>query len=259
MSTQTLADPETRALACSAVYGTIAAAFKRPGTPHFRNLATPQEAEALYEAAWSCGEDAEVLEAAGEWRARAQDTGFAALEADFRHLFGNTSRGLAPPYETEYGGGGPFYQPQQLSDIAGFYRAFGLDVSPEQHERCDHFCCECEFMCFLHAKEAHALISGDPEMAEAVVTAQRLFLRDHLGQFSRSFLHRVMQNAPESWHAAAAAFAKAFIESECRRFGVEVNRAYLPLRSPDDFDVPMACGGCSLPCGEAGPDAEAPE
>jgi TorA maturation chaperone TorD len=259
MNTQILVEPETRALACSAIYGVLAGAFRRPGTPHFRGMADPQEAEALYEAALVCSEAPDLLEAAGDWRARAQDTGLAAIEVDYRHLFGNTSRGLAPPYESEYGGGGPFFQPQLLSDIAGFYRAFGLQADPEQHERCDHFCCECEFLCFLHAKEAHALAAGNQDMAETAACAQRLFLRDHLGQFSRSFLHRVMQHAPDSWHAAAAAFAKAFIESECRRFGVEVNRAYLPLRSADDFDVPMACGGCSLPCGEAGPDAEAPE
>ena len=60
--------------------------------------------------------------------ARAGESDTAALASRYRFLFGHTVRGEIPPYETEYGNEALFQQPQELGDLMGFYRAFGLNV-----------------------------------------------------------------------------------------------------------------------------------
>ena len=66
-------------------------------------------------------------------------------------------RGTITPYETEYGNEALFQQPQELGDLMGFYRAFGLAMKQDRRERADHISCECEFLMFLALKEAYAL------------------------------------------------------------------------------------------------------
>lgn len=246
------------ALARSALYGVLASAFRRPDSPLFRRLAKAEELDALVEAITCSGVDNvdPLRESAMKLHHCACGLDLEAITRSFLTLFGHTSRGKVPPYETEYGSGGPFFQPQEMSDISGFYQAFGLEINPSKHERMDHICCEFEFMCFLCAKQGYAIESGDHETAAEIVRAQRLFLRDHLGPFGRTFLARVQQIPDAAWHAAAAQFGSAFIEGECAHFEIALDRAYLPLRPDKDVDVPMACGSCDSACGSSDPSTE---
>lgn len=242
-------------LSRSALYGVAAAAFRHPVDPRFLRLANPDELKALREAVRFGGgsETAHLVQLAQALHEHDKQAERDRLLATHTALFGHTSRGAVPPYETEYGTGGPFSQPQEMSDISGFYEAFGLTLDTARHERGDHICCELEFMCFLCAKEAQAISNGDDETAAEAVRTQRLFLRDHLGRFGRTFFFRVMQADPDGRHGAAAQFASAFLQAECRRFDLAVDRAYLPLRPADELNVPMACGSCSVGCGPEGP------
>jgi TorA maturation chaperone TorD len=91
-----------------------------------------------------------------------------AMRSEFSKIFGYTLQCDCPPYETLYGSGGyagantqlagaqVFEQSQTLGDIAGFYRAFGLEVSDQIKERLDYISIELEFMSFLAYKEAYA-------------------------------------------------------------------------------------------------------
>jgi TorA maturation chaperone TorD len=242
--------PVECALARGALYGVIASALREPGSASFRTFETKEQHDALIEAI-NCmtGDSAERLHAAAEGiRTAAGSTSLGAKKAAFVRVFGHTARGEVPPYETEYGTGGPFFQPQELSDIVGFYRAFGLDVDPSEHERLDHICCESEFMCFLCAKEAHALEAEDAAMAEEAARVQRLFMRDHFGAFARTVCANLANLSHAPWHAAIGEFGSALIESECKRLDVPLERAYLSLRSVEDVEVPMACGSCDGPC-----------
>ena len=253
MTTMLLVDEDraTVALARSALYGLVASTFRRPDNPLFRGVASMEEFDALREAAGFGGgsETERILNAAHALHTRSQSMDRDRLTADFVWLFGHTSRGTVPPYETEYGSGGPFSQPQEMSDISGFFNAFGLALDPARHERFDHICCELEFMCFLCAKQAHALENGDEETTAEIVRTGRIFLRDHLAPFGRTFFFRVTKEAGDSWHGGAAQLASAFLEAECHRLDVPSDRAYLPLRPSDNFDVPAACGTCAGACG----------
>lgn len=240
----------TVSLARSALYGFLAAVFRHPEASLFRSLEDPAERNALREAGALVGgpQSERIMERANTLHERARTTDRSALITEFIRLFGHTSRGIVPPYETEYGSGGPFSQPQEMSDIAGFYNAFGLALDPTRHERFDHICCELEFMCFLCARQACAIEAGDNDGEAEIARTQRIFLRDHLARFGCTFFMRVQNESSSTWHGAAAALGLAYLEAECHRLSVAAQRVYLPLRPIDTFDVPMACGSCAGEC-----------
>lgn len=98
-------------------------------------------------------------------------------------------RGEAPPYEASPGAlGGP--NVQVLADVAGFYRAFGMEA---RGERPDHLAAELEFLALLCVKEAHALLAGQPDRAQVCAEARANFLRDHLASWLPAFETSVTQ------------------------------------------------------------------
>jgi len=72
----------------------------------------------------------------------------------------------------------------ELADVAGFYKAFGVEVEPGG-VRADHVVTELEFMNLLAVKEAIALQEeGEGEHAQICRDASRAFLRDHLARWA---------------------------------------------------------------------------
>jgi TorA maturation chaperone TorD len=71
----------------------------------------------------------------------------------------------------------------ELADIAGFYRAFGVEITPGT-ERPDHIAVELEFMHLLAVKEVVAAGREDGgEHARICRDARATFFRDHLGRW----------------------------------------------------------------------------
>jgi TorA maturation chaperone TorD len=225
------------ALCRSLLYEALALGFCPPDREVAERLASPAGSAALAEAAYLFDDDlaGQVLELAKD----PQEV--EGLSRRFRLLFGHTSRGPVPPYETEYGTDALFLQPQEMADIAGFLRAFGLVLERDQHQRVDHIACECEFLAFLCRKEAYALEQGDDDMLEQTCKAQRLFLRDHLGRFGPAVGHKLARE-DDGFYGALGQVCAAFLEGECRRLGLPVGPAHLELRSTEPDNVPMACG-----------------
>lgn len=185
--------------------------------------------------------------------------GIPDLDAVHARLFGH-SQGLVCPFETEYGDGGSFRQPQELADIAGCYLAFGLQPRSGVDERVDHVACECEFMDFLARKEAFVLESHAPgeisgpeseEMRETTRRAAAGFLRDHLGRFGRAFATRLMREDEGGFFGALGGVLFRLLDLECERLGVPAGAPTLEVRPPALDDVPTGCGTA---CGaEPGP------
>lgn len=223
------------ALCRSMLYEALALGLCAPGPELAQRLASAQGSSALAAAAYLLDPALaeEVRGLAGE--------DLAGLPLRFRLLFGHTSRGPVPPYETEYGTDALFLQPQEMADIAGFFRAFGLELDRRQHQRVDHIACECEFLAFLCRKEAYALEAQDGQMLEQTTKAQRLFLRDHLGRFGPAFGHRLARE-DGGFYGALGRVCAAFLEAECRLLGLPAGPAHLELRSTEEDNVPMACG-----------------
>ena len=71
------------------------------------------------------------------------------LQSEHRRVFSNVITLDCPPYETLFGNDHVFAQSHVMGDIAGFYKAFGVELSKDIHERLDHLSVEFEFMHFL--------------------------------------------------------------------------------------------------------------
>jgi nitrate reductase assembly molybdenum cofactor insertion protein NarJ len=120
------------------------------------------------------------------------EAGRAAAVAAYDAAFGLLLPKECPPYETEYC---PqtftVYRAQKPADIAGYYRAFGVEPSREQPERPDHLAVELEFMVWLIEKTWYALdddYRGDVmDNVTVCREAQRSFLAEHLTWWTPAF------------------------------------------------------------------------
>lgn len=174
--------------------------------------------------------------------------GFDSFLNAYLATFGHAARGSCPLNEIEYGDlkADPLFQPHRLADLAAFYRAFGLEVTEDAGERHDHICLELEFMCVLAAKEAWALEHQlDGDQLTQCQDAQKKFLREHLGRWTPAFTRRLAAATHEPTLRALAEFTRAFIESECVRFGVTPGSEDLLLRPVDDAAERM-CDSCGI-------------
>jgi len=232
------------ALCRSALYEALALGFRRPTVETVARLASAGGAAALADAAAVLdGErDSDLAQRVRRLASSPVPPSLEALQAAYPRLFGHTARGAVPPYETEYGEDSPFLPAQEMSDLAAFFRAFGLALRPAGHERIDHIGCECEFLLFLARKEAYALERGDQAMREETRRAARLFLRDHLGRFAPAFGKKLAREDAGGFYGALGELCAAFVTQECARAAVAAGPEVLRLRSTTDADAPMACG-----------------
>jgi DMSO reductase family type II enzyme chaperone len=232
------------ALCRSILYEALALGFRPPTAETMERLVSPKAVNALADAvavldfAWNT----DLATLARQFPGSPVLPSLEAFQASHRRLFGHTARGGVPPYETEYGEDSLFQLPQEMSDLAGFYRAFGLVLRPSEHERIDHISCECEFMLFLARKEAYALVQNDPSMLEETRRATRLFLGHHLGRWAPAFGRRLARRHPGSFYGGLGELLVPFVTQECVQVGVPAGPELLRLRSTSLGDLPMACG-----------------
>ncbi|MBM4263651.1 MAG: hypothetical protein FJ145_19765 [Deltaproteobacteria bacterium] len=227
----------------AAIYSALALGFQEPTDETLSRLMTlDSRASLAHAASLLYGDGAAEITAAIEALPRWQRSNAEDLAARHRLLFGHTARGVISPYETEYGNEALFQQPQELGDLMGFYRAFGLTPGQGVHERPDHVSCECEFLMFLALKEAYGLEQDEGDMLSETRKAERLFLRDHLGRFLPAFAASLDREDPAGFFGALAQLAGRFIAAECARLDVTLGPGNLGLRPAEDNNVPMACG-----------------
>lgn len=158
----------------------------------------------------------------------------------------------APGYETAYRGDGIFQQSALMADIAGFYRAHGLQAGGTERERTDHITVELEFMAFVAKKEALAIQDSAIERAGMCRDTAALFLQDHLGCWGPAFGRRAAAVSESSWLTSMGRLTADWIEYDLAAYGVEPTEVVdtpLPQDPPDDG----ACGPCPGPAGMAGP------
>ena len=234
--------PIDAALCRATIYSALALAFRPPTDETITRIIEPENSAALAAAAALIDSSSKTNLAGAFETLAASGRAVSILASSYRALFGHTARGIVAPYETEYGNEALFQQPQELGDLMGFYRAFGLAMRVDRRERADHISCECEFLAFLAMKEAYALEHHNSAMLEDTVKAQKLFLRDHLGRFLPTFTQQLGREHAAGFYAKLADLCLRFVSQETNRLGIRLGAANLPLRPADDERVPMACG-----------------
>lgn len=166
-------------------------------------------------------------------------------EVRARRLFGHNLSPDCPPYETQYDDAGIFRRTQDLADLAGFYRAFGLDLAAGDR-RTDHLPVELEFVAILCLKESLAVAKGRGEDASVCRRARARFLGEHLGRWIGAFAAAAGAKAPGDHFAALAALTAALVERDAAALGPEASapkaRAAV-VEDPQDSACVSCIGG----------------
>jgi TorA maturation chaperone TorD len=174
---------------------------------------------------------------------------------EYDRVFGLLLSKECPPYETQYC---PqtfsVFRSHQLGDIAGYYRAFGLEPSRESPERHDHISLELEFMAWLNTKMLYAMEQGDTDNENLCRDAQMSFLDEHLAWWTTAFAlalrrkadgikdERELTSPPQSFQGAVGVLLAAFIAAE---------RGFLGIAAPTNLVAPRE-GGDSQGCDTIG-------
>ena len=232
-----------RTAARETVYRLLSALFTEPQSERFRLLYDP-EFQQLSQHAIDClrehaidGGFGELGKGEGDPKEIALDPVLMTLPPSsgeamegYATVFGFTMAKDCPPYSVEYcANSDAFYRSQRLADIAGFYKAFGLERSESYKDREDHAVYLFEFMAFLLAKQNDLEAEGGPkEQREVVANGIARFFEDHCGWWLPAFAFRVA-NKPgvTDFYRAVAGLLSQFTAWE-RSF----------LRLPPNYECP---------------------
>jgi TorA maturation chaperone TorD len=175
------------------------------------------------------------------------------LQQAHQRTFPHVESGDCPLHETVFTTQNLFQQTQELSDLSGFFRAFGLELV--ERERPDHMSVELEFMYVLTYKEGYAWLHHGSEKARLCRIVQRKFMADHLGRWAFPFAE-LLAGKDEAGHlGATAALARAFLDHELALLRARSERVSLrptiAAPDPDDFGCPLAQGSSAAEAGGA--------
>jgi TorA maturation chaperone TorD len=243
------------ALARGVLYRLCAHAFRHPGAGWL---------EEWKEIARGGGAGLEVLALSGHAGAElhdAFDLAFAAgcdveaVRVRHAHLIGHSPRAGATPYETEWtGAAGELLQYHQLADLAGFYRAFGLELASDCDERADHLSIELCFLEFLCVKEAYAEERGLADLAALTREAQQKFLDEHLLRWAGACCARLREDDLGGFYGYAARLLALFLEAERGRFLLASPEGPQAL-TESSLRLEDCCVGCDRARSCAGPES----
>jgi len=142
------------------------------------------------------------------------------LQAEHRRVFSNVITLDCPPYETLFGNDHVFAQSQVMGDIAGFYRAFGVELSKDIHERLDHLSVEFEFMHFLAYKESYSRCHDGADKTQIVLEAQKKFVKNHIGRWVPLFCRMLVKKAGSGFYKHVADLMAEWMDFEASFLGV---------------------------------------
>lgn len=168
----------------------------------------------------------------------------AELEAEHTRLFAHIAATKCPPYETEYGWDNIFQKTEAMADIAGFYRAYGLETANANAERVDFLGTELEFMSYLTANEAYARQHRREEHLKTCVDTQQKFVRDHLGRWVHVFAKILGNSTKNEFYLCLANLVEKFVESEIGYLNVSPLRVSGPSKDADKTPGEFSCDSC---------------
>jgi TorA maturation chaperone TorD len=168
------------------------------------------------------------------------------LQSEHRRVFSNVITLDCPPYETLFGNDHVFGQAHTMGDIAGFYRAFGVELSRDIHERMDHLSVELEFMHFLAYKESYARCHDGSDKVQIVVDAQKKFVKDHIGRWVPLFARMLVKKADSGFFRLMAEFSSDWMDFDAAYLGVNPQPYSEADYRPATFNAPE---GQTYECG----------
>lgn len=167
-------------------------------------------------------ENGKLSETFSHLRNELQSTTLETLMGEYLYTFGDATMAVdCPAYEMYFSGSHIFQQTQELADISGFYKAFGLDVSKDDTgNRWDHIAVELEFLHFLSYKQAYAIENHGAEEQNACLAAKKKFLNAHIGRWIQAFSKSVARKSPAGFYWQIAKLANDFVHLDMEDLGV---------------------------------------
>lgn len=158
----------------------------------------------------------------------------AQLQEEHRQRFSLSASPDSPLSECAYSAKHVFQEVQELADIAGFYRAFGVEVSGQ---RPDDLAVELEFCYLMSLKDAYAREQRLPELRRASEDGLRAFLHDHLGRWAENIGRRLEVLAAGTAYESLGRLLREFVASEVEymRVGPITPHQEIP-RPPEPLD-----------------------
>jgi len=236
--------PATRiesAFAGASLYRFLSLAFTYPGE---------KEHQALLQA----------LEPAGVAASLASPAVVAALDAaakvlrslerawlvdQHRDIFTLSASPDCPLNECAYGAKHIYQEVQALADLAGFYRAFGVQAGAS---RPDELSAELEFCYLLSLKEGLARERRALKEAEICRRALQAFLSEHLGRWAENVGRRLEALYAESAYAVFGRLLAAFVSAESERLRLGIVLPHQEVPNPPE---PIDDEGCPAEEGPA--------
>jgi TorA maturation chaperone TorD len=260
-SFRTAANDAALDLACQTLFRFLSAAFSDPRSSSWPLLFDPESHALIEQAAEYLRSKLEGQPQAlgfGELPPEALDvrelvaaaTDPTAIGSDYLRVFGLVTCRECPPYETEYQPiEDTFFRSQQMADIAGFYRAFGLQLGAKARERPDHVALELEFLALLLMRKHHALNSAAEKtdgsaLADICQQARASFVRDHFAWWVPSFSLALRKKAESGFFEAAGRVLAALSAIERGRLGIKPPQ--MPLKAK--CEAPEECEACLATC-----------
>ncbi|MCH8103696.1 MAG: molecular chaperone TorD family protein [Chloroflexi bacterium] len=196
----------------AALYETLAELFRPPTDATIARLASA--AENL-----SASVDGQLAGLLEELSERAREQGLDGLLKEHARLF--VGAGMCRANEVDYE---PlsFSMTEKLADVAGFYEAWGYEITPGIGQRGDFAGIELEFIGLLLLKRAYAEESGWQDKAEIAADAARAFISAHASNWMPLLCDRIASLTTEDEiFRAGGNLIRAFMESEAALVGVE--------------------------------------
>lgn len=169
---------------------------------------------------------------------------------EHNRVFGLVTPRECPPYETEYHPcADAFFRSQQLADVAGFYRAFGLETADGRADRPDHVALELEFVAVLLMKKRLALQeeTGDAvERARLCDGAHREFFKAHLAWWVPTFTIGLRRKACGGLYEVLARVLAALIAIQRERLDVPAPSSPARPTLIEQPEQQPGCAACAL-------------
>ncbi len=194
----------------------------------------------------------ELLETFRHLQEGLQGTNAETLAEGYRNTFGGATVSMdCPPFEMYFSGSHIWQQTQDLADISGFYKAYGLETSEEGVAiRWDHISVELEFLHFLTYKLAYAIENHGEEEQELCLAAKKKFLNAHIGKWVHAFSRAVWRKSPLEFYKQVAKLANDVIHLDMEKLDVDAEEIDEYQGNEPDYlqrlegKSAMACDSC---------------
>ena len=166
--------------------------------------------------------------------------GELAIDEQIRdeHIRLFTLKSSCSPYETDYYRSFlAVFSAEDMADVAGFYRSFGMDFNLE---RPDYIATELEFMHLAAMREAEALFRHESEKAALCRQIEKKFLEEHLGRWVSAF-SEALASTGSRFYSSVAAILDSWIDCDCRHFDVSPQKVTPFYMSMEEEEPSQLC------------------